>query len=145
MSAYAVGLLRDARMGEDLVDYLEHIDETLAPHGGRFIIHGAQPEVLEGEWDDDLIVIEFPTLEAARRWYYSPNYQWLLPLRIANSSGTVALLEGVGAGHRATDILEKPGGTGRSPVRQDADRVDDTEAPHREQSAPSDRKGASTA
>ena len=33
-----------------IIEYLERIDVTLAPFGGRFRVHGARPEVLEGEW-----------------------------------------------------------------------------------------------
>ena len=106
MSAYAVGRLRNVNMGPDLVTYLRQIDATLAPFHGRFIIHGAAPEVLEGSWSGDLIVIEFPDRETARQWYRSASYQRILPLRLANSTGDVVLVDGVPAGHRATDILE---------------------------------------
>jgi uncharacterized protein (DUF1330 family) len=43
MPAYAIGHLRDVAVGPEIVEYLERIDETLAPFGGRFIIHGARP------------------------------------------------------------------------------------------------------
>ena len=45
--AYGVALLQDVRMGPPIVEYLERIDATLAPYGGRFIVHGATPAVLE--------------------------------------------------------------------------------------------------
>ena len=41
--AYGVALLQDVRMGPPIVEYLERIDATLAPYGGRFIVHGATP------------------------------------------------------------------------------------------------------
>jgi uncharacterized protein (DUF1330 family) len=65
--AYGVGHLRDVVVGPEIVEYLERIDATLEPFGGRFIIHGAHPEVLEGSWRGDLIVIEFPDLDHARK------------------------------------------------------------------------------
>jgi uncharacterized protein (DUF1330 family) len=33
-----------------IVEYLERIDATLAPSGGRFIVHGGDFESLEGSW-----------------------------------------------------------------------------------------------
>ena len=105
MSCYAVGLLHEVQMGPDIVAYLEGIDATLAPFGGRFVIHGGPIEALEGACDRDLIVIAFPDGPAARAWYSSPAYRALLPLRRRNAEGDVFLIAGVDEAHRATDIL----------------------------------------
>lgn len=32
-------------------------------------------EAIEGEAADGVVILEFPTLEDARTWYYSPEYQ----------------------------------------------------------------------
>ncbi|MGN7295430.1 DUF1330 domain-containing protein [Rhizobium sp. SAFR-030] len=106
MTAYAVGLLRNVRLNDGIVAYLCGIDATLEPFGGRFIIHGGRKEVLEGAPSDDLIVIGFPTMEAARSWYASPAYQALIGLRSQGADGDVFLMEGVDEAHRATDILQ---------------------------------------
>lgn len=66
---YAIGYLRNVEVGEDVVTYIETIEATMAPYGGRFLIHGGRLTPLEGEWDGDLIVIEFPDHEAAVAWY----------------------------------------------------------------------------
>lgn len=105
MTAYAVAILRDVEMGAEIVEYLERIDATLAPFGGRFVVHGAEPTVKEGTWDGTLIVIGFPDGERARSWYDSAAYQEILPLRTRNSRGTAILVDGVGPEHRATDVL----------------------------------------
>jgi uncharacterized protein (DUF1330 family) len=91
--------------GPEIVAYLQKIDETLAPFGGRFLIHGGPAEQLEGTWTGDLIVVEFPDKDSARAWYASPAYQDILPLRTEHSKGDVILVEGVPHDHRATDIL----------------------------------------
>jgi uncharacterized protein (DUF1330 family) len=54
-----------------------------------------------------VIIIEFPDLAHAARWYESPGYQAILPLRTHHSSGTALLIEGVGDDHHATDILAR--------------------------------------
>jgi uncharacterized protein (DUF1330 family) len=105
MTAYGVGLLRNVRVGPGIVEYLERIDATLEPYGGRFVIHGGSPELLEGEAPGDLIVIGFPDRETALAWYRSPAYQEILALRGDNSDGTIMLVDGVGEGHRAPDVL----------------------------------------
>jgi uncharacterized protein (DUF1330 family) len=85
--------------------YLRGIDATLAPFGGRFVIHGGKTEVLEGSWTGHLIMLEFPDIDAARGWYRSPAYQAIVRLRTDNSEGDTVLVEGVSDDHRATDIL----------------------------------------
>ena len=107
MTSYAVGHLTNVEMGPAIVAYLEAIDATLAPFGGKFVIHGGHKEPLEGEWQGDIIVIAFPDRAAARAWYASPAYQAILRLRTRNSQGNVILIDGVGSDHRATDILAR--------------------------------------
>lgn len=105
MTAYAIGHLRNVEIGPAIVEYVERIDATLEPFDGRFIIHGAAPEVREGQWTGDLIVIEFADMERARAWYRSPAYQAIVPLRHRGSEGEILLIQGVAANHRATDVL----------------------------------------
>lgn len=105
MKGYAIGHLRALTMGPAIVEYLQRIDATLAPFGGRFIIHGATPKVMEGSWPGHLIVIEFPSIEHASAWYASPAYRAILPLRTQNSEGDIILIDGVDDSHRATDVL----------------------------------------
>jgi uncharacterized protein (DUF1330 family) len=105
MAAYALAHLRRVTMGPPIVEYLEKIDATLAPFGGKFVIHGGPIEILEGGWIGHLIMIEFPSRESARDWYQSPAYQTIVRLRREDSEGDVIIVDGVPAGHRATDIL----------------------------------------
>lgn len=105
MTHYAIANLTNVHVGDEIVEYLERIDATLAPYDGHFIVHGNQPEHLEGEWAGALIVIEFPSYEAVRGWYDSPAYREILPLRTGNSDGVTMILEGVDRDHLATDVL----------------------------------------
>lgn len=107
MPAYAVGILSETQMDDNIRAYLERIDQTLQPYEGRFIIHGGPYSWKEGKPAGDLIVIEFPSLKHASDWYDSPAYGEIKPFRIESSIGTVFLVEGVPPGHRATDILGK--------------------------------------
>lgn len=105
MTCYAVGQLTSVEMGPEIEEYLQGIDSTLAPYDGRFLVHGGAPEILEGDWTGDLIVIAFPDRAAALAWYRSEAYRAILPLRLEKSDGNVFLIDGVSAGHKATDIL----------------------------------------
>jgi uncharacterized protein (DUF1330 family) len=105
MKAYAIGILNDVQMGPAITEYLQRIDATLAPYGGRFIVHGGPADVREGANPGDVIILEFPDRARAVRWYESPGYQKILPLRTENAVSTVLLIDGVDDEHRATDVL----------------------------------------
>ena len=64
-------------------------------YGGRFVVRGGAADVLEGDVvPHRLVVIEFETPEAARRWYASPEYAAAREIRQATSSGWLLLVEG---------------------------------------------------
>jgi uncharacterized protein (DUF1330 family) len=105
MSSYAVAHMRKVTVGPGIVEYLQRIDATLEPFGGRFLVHGGRAEVLEGSFSGNLIVIEFPDHAHARAWYDSAAYQEILRLRTDNSESDTFFIDGVPEGHRATDVL----------------------------------------
>lgn len=103
--AYVIGYLEDVEVGPEIAEYIERIEDTMAPYGGRFLVHGGQLVGPEGTWDGDIVMLEFPNLASAQEWYKSPDYQAILPLRTAHSTSMVALVEGVPDGHRAVDKI----------------------------------------
>ena len=109
MPAYAVAHMRQVSMGPAVVEYLQRIDATLAPFGGRFIVHGGEVEILEGSWPGFLIVIEFPDRNRVSAWYNSVAYQEIVTLRTDNSESDVVMVDGVGGEHKATDVLAASG------------------------------------
>jgi uncharacterized protein (DUF1330 family) len=76
-------------------EYTTTVPATIEKYGGRFLVRGGQAHVLEGEWPARRrVLIEFPTMEAARKWWDSPEYEKPKALRRANSNGRLLLLEG---------------------------------------------------
>ena len=108
MTTYAFAHLRNVTMGPEIIAYLEAIDATMAPYGGKFVLHGeGNKRVLEGAFTGDIVMLSFPDRKAAEDWYVSPAYAAILPLRTRNSDGDVLLIDGVDDDHKATDILHK--------------------------------------
>ena len=57
-------------------NYMALSPGAIEAHGGRFIARGGATEVLEGEPEDRRVVLlEFPSMEAARTFYDSPEYR----------------------------------------------------------------------
>jgi len=64
--------------------------------GGRFVVRGGEMAVLEGDWQPKrLVVVEFPDLEAAKRFYDSPEYQAAKALREGAAHLNMVAVEGV--------------------------------------------------
>lgn len=95
MPAYALAHLRTPQINDEVLEYIERIQATLDPYGGRFLVHGAQVDVKEGPWPGTVVIIEFPDRAAAQDWYDSPAYREILPLRTGNIEGSTLIVEGV--------------------------------------------------
>ena len=75
MPAYVI-VETDITDPEQYEQYKAASPGAIAAAGGRFLVRGGELAVLEGDWDPSrLVVLEFPDLEAAKRWYDSPEYQ----------------------------------------------------------------------
>ncbi len=66
MPTLAIAILKNVEMGEELVQYINRIDETLLPFGGRFLVHAGNAELLEENWNIDLVIIQFPNRSFVR-------------------------------------------------------------------------------
>ena len=106
MTAYAIANLRSVDLNDEVVEYMRRIDATLEPFGGAFLVHGAIPEVMDGDLPGPVVVIRFPDVERAQAWYRSPQYQAILPLRLRNTVGGAVIVAGVPDGYRAASFVD---------------------------------------
>ena len=97
MTTYLVNHLRVPGLPEaqDL-EYLERVEATFLPYGGRWLVLDGEVEVLEGAWPGSVVLMEFPDRETARKWYDSPEYQDILRLRTDDAISDLVLVEPVG-------------------------------------------------
>ena len=69
--------------------------KPLIDHGGKVLVVDEAVEVLEGGWHGNrTVVVEFESVEQARRWYESPDYQSARALRAAASECNVVIVAG---------------------------------------------------
>jgi uncharacterized protein (DUF1330 family) len=94
MPAYFVVELEITNL-EAMAPYREAMPATLTQYGGKFLTRGGATELIEGGPPPKRIVIlEFPDAAAVKRWYNSPEYQKILPNRLANSQARAFIVEG---------------------------------------------------
>jgi uncharacterized protein (DUF1330 family) len=75
-------------------EYGPKVPATLQPYGGRFLVRGGKLTNLEGDAPGRFVVIEFDSLQNAQKWYQSPEYQALIPIRQKASKSTLFIAEG---------------------------------------------------
>jgi uncharacterized protein (DUF1330 family) len=94
MPAYVI-VETDIHDPEQYERYKAASPEAVAAGGGRFVARGGELAVLEGDWHPSRIVIlEFPDLETAKRWYESEVYQEAKKLREGAAKLRIVAVEG---------------------------------------------------
>lgn len=95
MPAYlvATGTVKDP---EAYQEYRTLAAAAIAQYGGRFVARGGRSEVLEGSFPGPrVVIVEFPTLERAKEWFESPEYQAARQKRLAVADLNLIIVEGV--------------------------------------------------
>jgi uncharacterized protein (DUF1330 family) len=98
MTTYLINHLRipNGIPKAESLDYLESVEATFKPYGGRWLAIDAPVEVREGAWPGSVVLMEFPDRETAREWYDSPAYQEILHLRTDNTISDLIFVDPVG-------------------------------------------------
>ena len=93
--AYVVGnntILKSDGYGE----YAKRVPATIKEHGGRFLARGGDTVVLDGDPSGNRnVIIEFPSVDVAKAWYFSPEYQEIVQGRLQNAEGYLLIVDGV--------------------------------------------------
>jgi len=94
MAAYVLAQI-DVHDPEGFQRYREKVPATIEQYGGRYIVRGGEMTGLEGTPPAPrVVIIEFADREAAKTWYFSPEYQEILPMRLNAAKGTATIVDG---------------------------------------------------
>jgi|ERR1043166_594981 uncharacterized protein (DUF1330 family) len=75
--------------------YKDLAPPSIAKYGGRYAVRGGKMETLEGDWHPErFVILEFPSADAARRWWASPEYADAKKLRHAAATSRMLLIDG---------------------------------------------------
>ncbi|MFC5183093.1 DUF1330 domain-containing protein [Actinomadura harenae] len=95
-ASYAIARMYPvARLHDDVLEYMERIQETMDPFGGRFLVHGGVPDVKEGEFPGVLVILRFPEADGAHAWYDSEPYAEIMRKRSDHIPSDLFVVEGV--------------------------------------------------
>ncbi|MCZ6895708.1 MAG: DUF1330 domain-containing protein [Gammaproteobacteria bacterium] len=74
---------------EGYQSYIAAVGPTILAHGGEILVAGPGSEAVEGDPKPITVVLKFPSTDALRAWYESPEYQKIINLRTDNTQGSV--------------------------------------------------------
>jgi uncharacterized protein (DUF1330 family) len=96
MAAYVISEVE--MLDEDSFEqYRSRAKASIENHGGRYLVRAALPQAAEGDWPPQrrLVIVEFPDMDTARRWYSSEDYAQALTFRDRALSRRLVFVEGI--------------------------------------------------
>ena len=80
-----------------MAEYRKHTPGLVAKFGGKFIVRGGKTRTLEGGWKPSrMVVLEFPSYEAAEKFYDSTDYTPVLDMRLKAGHSKAIIVDGHG-------------------------------------------------
>ena len=95
MAGYVVADILSVRDPAVFGEYREKVGATIERYGGQVRAAAGKVDVLEGDWQPTLVVVEFESPERARAWYDSDEYRPLKELRHRVADVRLIIVEGV--------------------------------------------------
>ena len=76
-------------------EYRNQVTPLIAKYGGKYLVRGGEVERVEGDWSPKrLVVLEFESLEKARQFYFSDDYEPVKQIRIEATISNLVLVDG---------------------------------------------------
>ncbi|EDQ35334.1 hypothetical protein HPDFL43_19107 [Hoeflea phototrophica DFL-43] len=84
----------DVHDAEGYKAYVETAKPAFVEFGAQFLVRGGACDAVEGQGRARNVVIEFPSVEAAKSCYHSETYQKARAIRQKVSEGEIIIVEG---------------------------------------------------
>ncbi len=79
----------------EFMEYVEKIPAYLQMHKGKYLVEGVTPEVIEGDWNPNtIVVLEFDTVDNANQFLSDPEVKELFKIRHKNTKSNLILVNG---------------------------------------------------
>ena len=81
--------------GDEFAEYRDNVTATIAAFGGRYLVRGGSPALVEGDIPAGVVgIVEFESRERAMEWYNSAAHQKILPFRTNNATTRLLCVTG---------------------------------------------------
>ena len=89
---YVVVTIKKIMDLEAFRDYAVKVYPIVDRYGGKYVAVDKAPEVKDGEWPFmRTVIVQYPNF-AAQRWYNSPEYQEIIPIRKRAIDANIAVV-----------------------------------------------------
>lgn len=95
MTAFVVFTRESTRDQAELDRYTEAVKATFGGHDVKFLAAYGSMEVFEGLPVEGAVILQFPSMDDAKRWYFSPAYQKAVQHRFKGASYRGFIVEGL--------------------------------------------------
>jgi uncharacterized protein (DUF1330 family) len=95
MTAYAVFIRESTRDPAEMEKYSQMAGDTLGGHRVKILAAYGRHEVLEGPDVEGVVILKFPSIEAAKAWYESPEYREAREHRFKGATYRAVIVEGL--------------------------------------------------
>lgn len=95
MTAYMIARV-NVTNPEQYEEYKKLSPGAIAKYDGRFLVRGGDMATLEGpECSERVILVEFPSMERAKEFYNSEDYQHAISVREGAAEAQFILIDGL--------------------------------------------------
>lgn len=95
MATYMVFIRERTRNPSEMETYSQKVGDTLTGHPVQVLAAYGRQEVLEGPESEGVVILEFPSIDAAKAWYDSPAYREVREHRFRGADYRGVIVEGV--------------------------------------------------
>jgi uncharacterized protein (DUF1330 family) len=91
--AYVLVTIKQVLDQQAFGEYAEKVRPILKQFGGRWAAIEANQVTKAGDWPYlRTVIVEFPTIEDAERWYESPEYAKIIPIRLTAIDANIVMV-----------------------------------------------------
>ena len=95
MATYMVFTRESTRNPAELQSSSQKVGDTVTGHPVTVLAAYGRQEVVEGPEVEGVVILEFPSFEAAKAWYDGPAYREVREHRFRGASYRAVIVEGV--------------------------------------------------
>ena len=94
MAAYVIFMREKIIDSEEMDNYIKKAVSGFVGHPVKILASHARFEVIEGPAIESVVILEFPSMGAAKLWYESPVYSEALQHRLKGGQYRCVMVEG---------------------------------------------------
>jgi|TARA_B100000809_G_scaffold203423_1_gene204467 uncharacterized protein (DUF1330 family) len=95
MAGYIIGQIKELNNTDAFGAYQGAAGPIVAQYGGKLVVNSTKIDARDGGWSPvGMVVLEFESVEQARKFYNSPEYQAVIGQRFDSADSALIIVDG---------------------------------------------------